>query len=305
MPEVSIGLVTYNRSHIIKRAIESILNQSYKDFELIISDDNSKDETEKIVKGFMNQDSRIRYIKQTNVGMTQNFLEVLKQATTEYFTWLCDDDYFHPDFLEKAIAVMKSDSSISICCGTTRFFRQTNLSDRFEYLRLDSNCPINRVVSYYKNVNSNIILYGIMRTPEIRNLDYPDTFGADLLWSSQILVLGKCIILNDTFFYYSMEGISKDTKTLSSYYSCEKTHNINPYIGLRNNASKMIIKRQSAFLRLSLLSSFVLAIRVWIILRERFCMSKYEAHFRRKLAIRTKIKWIINALSQKNNSNFS
>ena len=62
-PKISIILPTYNRAHLIGRAIQSILNQTYQDFEIIIIDDGSKDDTEKIIRGFQEKDNRIKYIR--------------------------------------------------------------------------------------------------------------------------------------------------------------------------------------------------------------------------------------------------
>ena len=68
LPKVSIIIPTYNRANLLPRAINSVLNQTFKDFELIIVDDGSTDNTRKVVKEFEEKDSRIKYIWQENFG---------------------------------------------------------------------------------------------------------------------------------------------------------------------------------------------------------------------------------------------
>ena len=73
-PRVSIGLIVYNGSASVAFAIQSFIDQTFHDFELIISDNASSDETEAICRNFASMDSRIRYIRQTqNIGAIANF----------------------------------------------------------------------------------------------------------------------------------------------------------------------------------------------------------------------------------------
>jgi len=101
-PKVSIALVTYNRSSLLPKTIESILSQSYSNFELIISDDCSTDETESICRHYARHDSRIKYIRnKTNLGMPGNLNASLKVTSGEYVANLHDGDIYHPDLIEK------------------------------------------------------------------------------------------------------------------------------------------------------------------------------------------------------------
>ncbi len=288
MVVITIGLLTFNRANLITRAIESVVNQTFKDFELIISDDNSFDNTKEVIGYYCIDDTRIKYIKQTGIGMTKNFLEVLKLAKGKYFMWLCDDDYLSEDYLEKTISFLKNNKNYSLVCGTTKFFDNSGVWDRKEVLELEDENALKRVINYFKKVNSNIILYGLMTREEISNFIYPDTFGADLFWSSQIVYSGKVKVLSDTFFYYSKEGISSDTHKLSQYYQ-QSQKKENPYFIVRKVAFDIINQRLGAFKFLKIVESKLLAIRVWLILRDRFCLSKTEAKIRYNLAIRSRI----------------
>ncbi|EUJ10040.1 glycosyl transferase [Methylophilaceae bacterium 11] len=101
IPLVSIGMFVYNGESCIRDSIESILSQSYKDFEFIISDNASTDDTQNICKEYAKKDSRIRYIRQSkNIGATANCLFVLDEAIGEYFIWAAHDDIKSENFLE-------------------------------------------------------------------------------------------------------------------------------------------------------------------------------------------------------------
>jgi glycosyltransferase domain-containing protein len=289
-PLVTIGILTYNRAHLLGQAINSAVSQSYSNLEIIVSDDNSKDNTEAIVREYERNDSRIRYIRRRGVGMTQNFVDTLNDAQGEYFMWLCDDDYLALSFVAKALDFLQANSDYSTACGTTKFMLKGELQNRTEIFDLVANQGTERVEVYFKKVISNIILYGLMRRQQIKNLIYPDTFGADLLWSCQVAFLGKTKILPDTFFYYSIDGISQQTSNLKAYYSSTSNKQINPYEILRSAAIQLILKKDSVFQSLAFHSRLKLAANVWWTIRERFCMPSYEARFRKAMRIRTRIK---------------
>lgn len=95
-PVVSIGMPVYNGERFIRDALNSLLAQTFTDFELIISDNASTDATGSICRDYAKQDSRIRYIRQhENLGVLPNFQFVLNEARGEYFMWAaCDDQWF-------------------------------------------------------------------------------------------------------------------------------------------------------------------------------------------------------------------
>src|SRR5262245_52473779 len=96
-PTVSIGLAVYNGGQYLAQAIESILGQSYADFELIISDNASTDETETICRSYVARDERIRYSRNaTNIGGARNENLTTTLARGRYFRWAAHDDYLEP-----------------------------------------------------------------------------------------------------------------------------------------------------------------------------------------------------------------
>ncbi|RKY32600.1 MAG: glycosyltransferase family 2 protein [Candidatus Omnitrophota bacterium] len=102
MPTVSVVIPTYNRAHLVGRAIESVLNQTFQDFEILVVDDRSVDNTEKVVNDF--NDARIRYIKhRINMGGNATRNTGIKNSKGEYIAFLDSDDEWLPEKLKKQI----------------------------------------------------------------------------------------------------------------------------------------------------------------------------------------------------------
>jgi len=100
--KVSIGMPVYNGGKTLRTAFDSLLSQTFTDFELIISDNASTDETKNICLEFEKKDKRIQYIRQKeNKGAAYNFKFVLDKSRGEYFMWAAADDYWFPDFIKE------------------------------------------------------------------------------------------------------------------------------------------------------------------------------------------------------------
>ena len=110
MPLVSIGMPIYNSETTIYKAIETIVNQTYKNIEIIISDNNSTDLTFGICKDFADMDNRIRLVQQElNIGPTRNFQYVLNESKGKYFMWAAGDDFRSLDFIKVNVGVLERD----------------------------------------------------------------------------------------------------------------------------------------------------------------------------------------------------
>lgn len=102
MPEVSICLTTYNRGNVLSETIESILTQTFSDFELIISDDNSPDNTREICEAYSAKDARVKYFRnKSNLKMPGNLNNAISKATGKYVANLHDGDIYQPQLIQK------------------------------------------------------------------------------------------------------------------------------------------------------------------------------------------------------------
>ena len=103
---ITIGVASYNRPDLLKRAIQSAVSQTYVNLEILISDNGSPDpKVRKIIEEFARSDARVRCnFHQINQGAFFNFRSVLNEASGEYFVWLADDDHWCPEFIESLLA---------------------------------------------------------------------------------------------------------------------------------------------------------------------------------------------------------
>jgi glycosyltransferase involved in cell wall biosynthesis len=118
-PKVSIGLAVYNGDTYLKEAVDSILTQTFTDFELIISDNASTDRTEEICRAYATQDERIRYHRNaTNIGGANNENQTCEMARGKYFRWAAHDDVCAPTLLEKCVAVLDENPDVVLSYST-------------------------------------------------------------------------------------------------------------------------------------------------------------------------------------------
>jgi glycosyltransferase involved in cell wall biosynthesis len=120
-PKVSIGLPVYNGEKYLGAAIESILGQTHRDFELIISDNASADSTEAICRRFAASDERIVYRRQErNIGLGPNHNFCVREARGEYFRWGSHDDLLEPEYLARTVALLDATPDAVLCHSLTR-----------------------------------------------------------------------------------------------------------------------------------------------------------------------------------------
>ena len=116
MAVISVITPTYNRARFLPAAVASVLSQTFGDFELIIVDDGSEDNTPDVLKPFF-ADRRVRYVYQENQGQSHARNLALKQATGDFIAFLDSDDVWAPDKLEKQLAVFRANSEVDIVHG--------------------------------------------------------------------------------------------------------------------------------------------------------------------------------------------
>src|SRR5687768_11197719 len=120
-PRLSIGLPVYNGERYLQGAIESLLSQTFDDFELIICDNASTDRTQSICTAFAARDPRVRYFRNDrNVGAAGNFNLAFRRSRGRYFKWAAHDDLHEPDYLARCVAALDADPSAVLCQTATR-----------------------------------------------------------------------------------------------------------------------------------------------------------------------------------------
>ena len=233
-PLLSIGLPVYNSSAYLNEVLDSLLNQSYTNFELIISDDASKDDTASICKSYEQNDNRIRFIAQkSNIGMINNQNFVLNQAQGVYFMWAAHDDYYHKDFVQTLINELEQNNKIITAFCPIAIFSETT-DDVIKVCKWDfpGKTSFSRIISFCLHFND-ASFYGIHRRQILEKIKVPIWWGKNSLTPANsnypvvfyLLASGGYALKGDTPLFYKRK---KDAAYLLNPYN----HGLAPYLYL-------------------------------------------------------------------------
>jgi len=185
IPQVSIGMPVYNGEKFIREALDSLLAQTFTDFELIISDNASIDGTEAICREYAVRDARIRYERQaSNLGATANFKFVLDEAIGTYFMWAANDDIWSKEWLEAMCRnIKKNDAGIY---GYARFIKD-NKEIRVCHPKFFKK---GKYAKFFLSFNNKaLFIYGVFKTDLLRE-GTKKMLGQNCLGFDHALLLG-------------------------------------------------------------------------------------------------------------------
>jgi len=223
-PVVSIGLPVYNGEKYLVAAIQSFLDQSFVDFELIISDNASTDRTEEICKSFVPRDPRIRYFRnRVNVGATRNHNIVYELSTGYYFKWAGHDDLYAPNYLAECVEVLDRDPDIVLCYPKTILIDDSGReTGRYEENDLDLNSPYphERLHNILHHPLDMLLspAYGLARMRCMaKTSGYGNYYGADRVVLEELTLQGVFTKIPEYLFYRRMHLESSSVS--NPYYS--------------------------------------------------------------------------------------
>ncbi len=127
MPKVSVIVATYNRCEMLKEAIDSVLAQTFHDWELIIVDDGSRDQTAEVVLAYAEKDKRIKFVRQTNAGCAAARNTALSHITGAYVAFLDDDDTYLPGKLEKQAGYLDANPNVYLVYSEAEVIDKNNM----------------------------------------------------------------------------------------------------------------------------------------------------------------------------------
>lgn len=212
MAKLTVGMPTYNAERHIAEAIESMLAQSYRDFELLISDNASTDRTEDICRHYQRSDSRITYVRQLqNLGATENYNFVFRESNSELFKWASSNDYCTEKTLENCINEIDKDPLVVLCYPPAKLFEKS-LEDARDYednMVTVADSSVTRFFHVVDNMALNNVMNGVTksdalrRTPLIKEFPY-----ADRNMVAELALIGKIVSASDCYFYRRMDAES-------------------------------------------------------------------------------------------------
>lgn len=209
LPLVSIGMPIYNAERYLRKAVEALLAQDYANFELIISDNASKDNSGEICREFLRSDPRIRYIPhKQNQGSPWNFAFVVQQARGDYFMWAADDDLWDPTYVSKCLAKLQSSPRAVLCCTEINFIDASghphpDLSAKgFKNLETEGMSP-SESVHLLISLCGWFAIYGLMPLEATKKLSLGlSVYGWDVIFLMELLMMGHFVKIREPLFSY-------------------------------------------------------------------------------------------------------
>lgn len=208
-PFVSIGMPIYNAEEYLAFALQSLLAQNYPNFELIISDNASRDRTEEICREFQTRDPRIRYVRHAqNQGSPANFAFVVGEARGEYFMWAAHDDLWAPTYISRCLAKLQSTPGAVLACSEIKFINAAGppneewTSKNFTNTHTEGFTPEQRVHQLI-SVCGWFSIYGVMPLAVTRKLSLGlSVHGWDVVLILELLLMGDIVKVPDPLFSY-------------------------------------------------------------------------------------------------------
>ena len=269
-PKISVGIPVYNGEKFIRKSIESVLRQTYGNFELIISDNASTDSTSDICTEFSTKDSRIKFVRQDkNMGGIWNFNFLLEKANGEYFVWVVVDTIISPEFIEKNISVLESQDKAVGCISkikidhtyVDKFKTEKEILEKiglayrpFDTLPITGNY-MERIRKYLKHFPWEMF-YSVYRTEALRESFVHDFFvGFDASLALNVLKHGEIQVVDQ---------ILSESLPVGGSFTYKYYKHIMPYYPLtkwcvKNLGWKIFFRNIDHFLRLGL-DGFILQI---------------------------------------------
>lgn len=204
-PEVSIGLPVYNGERFLGEAIDSLLQQTFPHFELVISDNASTDGTEAICREYAKRDARVRYIRQPrNRGAIWNWNFVVRAARGRFFKWASANDRCAPVMLEQCVDVLRRHENVVLCYGRTWFIDDdgSSLGEYTTDPEILEERPSRRLIRLRNELFMNNAQSGLIRLDRLlqTRLDRPYPAG-DMVLMSELVLRGGYRLLPEILFY--------------------------------------------------------------------------------------------------------
>ena len=204
-PKLSIGLPVFNAERYLVQALDSILAQTFSDFEVIVSDNASTDRTQSICEAYQRKDPRIRYVRnESNIGAAANFNQTVHMARGEYFRWAADDDVIEPTYLERCIELLEANPDAAVCQTKVRIIDGEGrvVREYDDLLDFRSESPCRRFREYlFRPASMWNAIFGVMRKDVLMQTPllggYP---SADQPLLGELVLRGKVLQVSERLF---------------------------------------------------------------------------------------------------------
>jgi glycosyltransferase involved in cell wall biosynthesis len=212
VPRVSIGLAVYNGEQYLRETLDSLLSQTYREFELIVCDNCSSDQTENICKSYSAQDERIRYYRNAaNIGAPRNFNFAFTLSRGEYFKWAGADDICAPEFIERCVATLDQRPAAVLCYPRTIWIGEHSEPIKVyeDALDLPFPKPHQRFAHFLWNVRQCNANFGLIRSSVMKRTKLFGAFpNSDVPFLAELALHGAFVELPEPLFFRRVHSLS-------------------------------------------------------------------------------------------------
>jgi glycosyltransferase involved in cell wall biosynthesis len=276
-PTLSIGMPVYNGAKWIRESIDYLLNQSFKDFELIIADNASTDETEAICRGIADRDPRVRYYRHSsNIGVYRNYDHVFERSAAPFFKWASCNDICLDGFLEKCLAVLRDQPDVVLAYPKAIVIFAPSGEEPFanEYddnLNLEQDRPSDRFREYLNREKINNVMNGVIRASALRETALNRLLpGSDISMIAELTLRGKFVEIPDRLF---VRRLTPDTTILLM----EPSALSHGYPGRPDNLQRLKLHSYRFLDAWRAPIAFAEKLRVWLYLLRRVAWLRHRA----------------------------
>jgi glycosyltransferase involved in cell wall biosynthesis len=210
IPTVSIILPVYNGENYLRHAIDSVLAQSYTDFELLILDNASADATEQICNSYASRDSRITFVRhKENLGASMNHILGFQMARAKYVKHIAHDDTWEPTLLEKSVRVLDEHPEVVLVYSKTRLIDESSdpIEDFDPKLDFSSRSAPERMKSAVWGRHRAYPIFGLARHSAMTKTKYLQPFvDSDRVWLARLALQGPFHEIPEYLFNSRMHG---------------------------------------------------------------------------------------------------
>ena len=222
MPRLAIGIPVFNGQEFLPELLDSLLAQTFEDFEILICDNASEDHTGDICREFQCRDRRIHYIcNERNLGAIANFNRVFDLSTSPLFKWAAHDDLYHPDYLAECIRVLDENAHIVLAHTGTAFIDEQGRALPFEEESgafvepatgrrywpdhtsiADSPVAVRRFWQVLTRACWGTHMFGVVRREMLQQTSLlPNFAGSDRAMLAELALLGRFKCASEQMFY--------------------------------------------------------------------------------------------------------
>ncbi len=232
LPKLTIGMPVFNAEKYLEKTLDGLLIQTFDDFEIILSDNGSTDNTQAICERYVELDKRIRYHRSArNRGAAWNFNHTFRLARGKYFKWTAHDDLHKPEFLQRCVAVLDQDPEVVLCFARTIFIDAEDRELREYIYPFDLTDAPRHVRFRYFAVGGHIVheIFGIIRSEALKKSALIGGYlGSDLVLLGQLALQGKfCQVPEILFLHREHEQRSminpQGAETVTQWYDASKS----------------------------------------------------------------------------------